>query len=354
MSDQLNTSLAIVPRTFGETKELAEYLSNASLAPAAARKQPHNAMAMILAGAEIGLAPMAALRAYHVIEGVPRLTADMMHAVCLKRPDLVAYFQPVEQAPTRVTWKAKRRAEGAIEIPVTWDLERAKRLPNFGKGPWASNPLAMLNARAKAELARLVAPDIVGGLYAIEEETEAPDAIAAAPNYTIPPPPNTPAGPSSPASGPAGTTPSGKPNRTRKTPEPPPAASSAPVDVTPPSSAPAAAAGPPPEPEIVDAEIVDESPAAHAAPSSSAATDGDDAFGEAPPVAPSGDVERRVASYLASLAKIDKLEDLKPWRADASEWGKMQEDAVFERLKTAYGERLAKLREAAAAAGGAK
>lgn len=351
--DKSQTSLAIIPRTFDETRALSEYLSNASLVPASARKQPHNAMAMIMAGAEIGLAPMAALRAYHVIEGVPRLTADTMHAVILKRPDLVAYCQPVEQSPTRVVWKAKRRAEGAVEISSTWDLERARKLPNFGKGPWATNPQAMLNARAKAEIARLVAPDIVGGLYALEEEDAALDQVAAAPNYTAPPPPLTPP----PAA--AGVTPSGKANRTRKADAPPPpAASSAPVDVTPPSSAasaPPAAAAAPPEPEIVDAEIVDEEPVAHAAASSSAPAvePVDDAFGETPPPPAGSEVDGKLAAYLASLAKIGKLEDLKPWRADASAWGQTQAAEIFDKLKAAYGERLAKLREAAAA-GGAK
>jgi hypothetical protein len=368
MSDDKNTSLAIIPRTFDETRALSEYLSNASLVPASARKQPHNAMAMIMAGAEIGLAPMAALRAYHVIEGVPRLTADTMHAVVLKRPDLVAYCHPVEQSPTRVVWKAKRRGEGAVEITATWDLERAKKLPNFGKGPWHTNPQAMLNARAKAEIARLVAPDIVGGLYALEED----DAAAAvepapAPNYTAPPAPAA----STPAA--TGTTPSGKANRTRKADAA--AAAAPPIDVTPApaggvaqaardhfadSQARVAASGEPRpnspadvgnrplEPEIVDAEIIDEQPAAHAAAES---TEPDDGFGESPPPAAS-DAERKAAEYIDKLATLTTKDAVAAWRVEASEWGKTQDVTIFDKLKEAYG--ADKLKRAAAAAGGAK
>lgn len=369
MSDDKNTSLAIIPRTFDETRALSEYLSNASLVPASARKQPHNAMAMIMAGAEIGLAPMAALRAYHVIEGVPRLTADTMHAVCLKRPDLVAYIHPVEQSPTRVVWKAKRRAEGAVEMSSTWDMERARKLPTFGKGPWVTNPQAMLNARAKAEIARLVAPDIVGGLYALEEEDAAAVEPAPAPNYTAPPAPAA----STPAA--AGTTPSGKANRTRKADAA--AAAAPPVDVTPPaggvaqaardhfadSQARVAASGEPrpnspadvgyrpPEPEIVDAEIVDEQPAAHAAAES---TEPDDGFGESPPPPAASDAERKAAEYIDKLATLTTKDAVAAWRVEASTWGQTQDVTIFDKLKAAYGAHTDKLKRAAAAAGGAK
>lgn len=356
MSDDKTTTttgLAIIPRTFDETRELSEYLSNASLVPVSARKQPHNAMAMIMAGAEIGLAPMAALRAYHVIEGVPRLTADTMHAVVLKRPDLVAYMHPIEQAPERVVWEAKRRGEGAVPIRSMWDKARASQLPNFGKGPWRSGMQQMLNARAKAELARLVAPDIVGGLYALEEEEAAAVEVAAAPNYTAPPP-------SAASSAPAATTttPSGKPNRTRKDPAPA-AAAPPPIDVTPaPSpgvaqaardhfnaSAERVAAAPPPEPEIVDAEIVDEQPAAHAA---AEPVESDDAFGEAPPPAMSDD-DRKVKEYLDRLEGCKTKETVGKWREEASAWGQTRDAAIFDKLKAAYVAHTEKLKRAAAA-----
>lgn len=360
MSDDKNQSLAIIPRTFDETRSLAEYLANASLVPVSARKQPHNALAMIMAGAEIGLAPMAALRAYHVIEGVPRLTADTMHAVCLKRPDLVAYMHPIEQAPERVVWEAKRRGEGAVAIRVTWDKARASQLPNFGKGPWRTGMLQMLNARAKAELARLVAPDVVGGLYALEEEIEAYE-VPAAPNYTAPLAPPT-----------AGaTTPSGKANRTRKADPVAAAAPTAgptdgPVDVTPPATTGVAqaarddyaassarvAAG---DPEIVDAEIVDEQPAAHTAAASTPAAqveaEPDDGFGEAPPAPVADEATRKMSEYLKRIAAIqpgDKASaELTAWRIEASKWGETQSDEIFGTLKTAYGRRRAELFPAA-------
>lgn len=349
------TSLAIIPHSFDETKALAEYLANASIVPAHSRKQPHNALAMIMAGQEIGLAPMAALRAFHVIEGVPRLTADAMHAVVLMRPGIVEYMHPVENQPERVVWAAKRRGPSAVEIRVTWDKARATLLGKWGNGNWRTNGQQMLNARAKAELARLVAPDIVGGFYAIEEDEPIADLGGGVTVFAKPPEDaqaakGAPAGVATPA-------PADKPKTSRKsttaaaaTSSTPAANQAEPKTDPPASSGPAAearasyeasvervraedaaraaaAAGPAKADEIEDAEIVEEP----------AKPDEDVGFDEEPAGA-AGDPPEVVA-FFTKLAACKSADDLKRLRAETLPWA--QSDAgrpYFDRIRDAFKE----------------
>ena len=180
---------AIIPRTFAEAKEMAEYLSASALVPAFCRKQPHAVFAMVAAGAEMGLAPMASLRALYVQvdrngnmrDGVPRMYSDAMVAVCLARPDLCEYFTLIESSDTRATWETKRR--GSAPVRRTWDTDRAKKAGLLGNpGPWSAHQPRMLSARAKGELAKDVYPDLVGGFLTPEEDSEIADAAPLAPS----------------------------------------------------------------------------------------------------------------------------------------------------------------------------
>lgn len=243
--------IAIVPRTFDEAVKMAEYLSASALVPAFCRKQPHAVFAMVAAGAEMGLAPMASLRALYVQvdrdgslrDGVPRMYADAMVAVCKARPDLCEYFYPVEQTPDRATWATKRKGD-PTEVRRSWDMERAKKAGLWGKGgPWTAHPQRMFSARAKAELAKDVYPDLVGGFMTPEEADDIIDVVAVdtSPSaFTRPPEPEKPAKkkPETKSQGVEAVADKALKPEPAKTPEP--------------------MKTPPKEPEVVDAEIVEE------------------------------------------------------------------------------------------------
>lgn len=250
--------VAIVPRDFAEAKEMAEYLSSSALVPAFCRKQPHAVFAMVAAGAEMGLTPMASLRAFYVQtnkdgslrDGVPRMYADAMVGVCLARRDICEYFKPIELTDTSATWATKRRGEG--EQRRTWNIDRARKADLLGKpGPWSNHQPRMLSARAKAELAKDVYPDLVGGFLTPEEDSEIIDAQAVEA-------PKTPADFARPAAAPP----------------PPEAPKKSAARKTTPAAANNGAAPPAKEPDVVDAEIVDEKktepPAASAGPADAA------------------------------------------------------------------------------------
>ena len=62
-----------------------------------------------------------------------------------------------------------RRAGEGQPIRVTWTTDDARKAGLLNKQNWQRYPRQMLTARATSELARLIAPDSLGGLYTIEE-----------------------------------------------------------------------------------------------------------------------------------------------------------------------------------------
>lgn len=160
-------SLAIIPKSTHEAYELADRLSKATTISAELRGNPANVLAAIMAGAELGLAPMSALRSVHIIRGVPKLSADAMVAVVIASGK-AQYFEPKgDPTAASATWVTKR-VGSEREHSVTWTAEDAKRA-GLASDNHRLYPRQMLSARAKSELARSIYPDILAGVYTEEE-----------------------------------------------------------------------------------------------------------------------------------------------------------------------------------------
>ena len=165
-----NTSNAIttMPTSLGEFSALADRFSKSSLIPADLRAKPEDVFVTLLAGHELGLAPMASLRAIHVVKGKPILSADAMVAIVLGR-GACEYFICIEETDASVTYETKR-VGAPRPIRATWTRRDAERAKLSGGDNWSKYPRAMLKARCKAGLARDVYPDVLAGCY---EESEA-------------------------------------------------------------------------------------------------------------------------------------------------------------------------------------
>jgi hypothetical protein len=152
---------------------IAERICETSFVPTAYRKKPAEAAAAMLAGAELGFDPMASLRAFDNINGTPAPKAITQRAVVLGAGHEV---ETIEQSATRAVVRGRRK--GATEWQTaTWDIARAKRLPQFKTNPnYQNNPEAMLVARATSEVCRWVAPDAIMGMpYSAEEISDHPE-----------------------------------------------------------------------------------------------------------------------------------------------------------------------------------
>lgn len=134
-------------------------------------------LSTVMLGRELGLPAMASLRGIHVIEGRHALSAQTMVALILKS-GLAEFFEPVEFSATKAVWVTKRKgARKEINLEHTIEMATVAGLvkPNSN---WLKVPVDMLNARCQSRLARMVYPDIVGGLYTPDELSELREQVA--------------------------------------------------------------------------------------------------------------------------------------------------------------------------------
>lgn len=169
----MTNALTIVPKSLPEVQSLAEVLSKSTLLPDALKGKAPDIIVSILAGQELGLSPMAAIRGVHVVQGKPLLSADTMVGLVLGS-GLAEYFICVEESDTSVTYETKRKGAPQPQR-ATWTVEDSKRAALHTKDNYRLFPRQMMKARCKSILARDVYPDILAGIYDPNAEPEVLD-----------------------------------------------------------------------------------------------------------------------------------------------------------------------------------
>jgi hypothetical protein len=130
------------------------------------RGKPEEVTAVILAGNELGLKPMAALKAFDIIQGTPALRAHAMRGLVQSKGHKI---QLVESDDKHCVMRG-RRADDEDWQEVTWTIPRAALMGLVGKSEWKKQPQTMLVARATGELCRLIASDTLHAVpYTAEE-----------------------------------------------------------------------------------------------------------------------------------------------------------------------------------------
>lgn len=155
-----------VPAEWQALMRLSTRVADTAMVPKPLRGRPHEVLAVMLHGAELGLAPITALRSIHIIEGQPTASAQLMRALILREGHVLQWR---EVSSDKVVLYGKRRDTGSDAL-VTWTLDDAKRANLLGKGNWKTYPRAMLAARATSEVARLLFADVLHGLSYTPEE----------------------------------------------------------------------------------------------------------------------------------------------------------------------------------------
>lgn len=155
------------PRNLTEAKELASTLSSARTIPEALQKAPADVLAIVMAGAELGLAPMQSLRALVLIKGKPTLSADAMGALVKSRRDVCQFLTLDSSDATRATYSTQRVGDPK-PTTLSFTIEEA-RTAGLNGDNWRKFPAAMLRARALSAICRAVYPDLILGVYDPEE-----------------------------------------------------------------------------------------------------------------------------------------------------------------------------------------
>lgn len=152
-------------------------LCGTSFAPSHFRGKPDEAAAAILRGSELGLSPTMSLDSIYIISGKPGMYAKAMVALLLNAGHEV---WTVEKSDTSVTVAGQRKGSEHV-ITETWTYERAKRAGYLSNKKYETDPQSMLYARAASDVCRQVAPDVLAGLYAVEELELTPGLSVTAP-----------------------------------------------------------------------------------------------------------------------------------------------------------------------------
>lgn len=178
VSDYQSTAVARLTewaQSAAAASEIASQLVRSSFVPESFRGKAHEATAAILAGIEVGLQPMAALRSFDVIQGQAAPRAVTLRAILQSQGHEI---ELVDSTATRCKMRGRRKGADAWQ-EVLWTIDRAKQLKLTGKANWQNQPQAMLVARATSELARLVASDAILGIaYSVEEIADGLDSAA--------------------------------------------------------------------------------------------------------------------------------------------------------------------------------
>lgn len=145
---------------------IAQRLVTTSFVPRTYSGKAGEAAAAIMTGREIGLSPLAALRAIDIIQGTPAMRAITLRALVQSAGHEIWVD---ESTATRAVVRGRRRNSDKVETSE-WSIDRARQMALLGKDNWKKQPTAMLLARATSEIARLIAADVLLGLpYSVEE-----------------------------------------------------------------------------------------------------------------------------------------------------------------------------------------
>ncbi len=160
-------SQSLEPQTLSSAMTLAKAVAASKLFTKA-YGSPEAVLMSIMAGRELGISTMAALRSIHIIEGKPSMSAGLMAALVLRAKSCKQFeiISRTNESATISIWR-----EGWKEAKtITYSVDDARRagLVKDGSG-WVKNPADMCVARCQAIGARLGWPDILANVYLPDE-----------------------------------------------------------------------------------------------------------------------------------------------------------------------------------------
>ena len=164
--------------------DLAVKIASTEFVPTQLRGKPAAVAAAILAGRELGLAPLQSLQHVAIVQGRPSLSAEMCRALVVAAGHEI--FFP-ERTTTRCVIRGRRRGQQEW-TEVAFSMDDARRARLDAKDNWKHYPRRMLDARATSELCHLIFPDVVGGIAVTEEAEDDRPAIADGEVVVVEPP----------------------------------------------------------------------------------------------------------------------------------------------------------------------
>lgn len=140
-------------------------------------KSPAAIVTVIMRGKELGLGVTTALAGFHVVEGKPTASADLIRALATRSPKC-KYFRLVHSDESYSEWETWH-TDHPEPTKYRYTIEEARKAGLRG-GNWEKRPRDMLTKTAASKLARIVFPMETLGLYAPEEMGDYVDTVGEA------------------------------------------------------------------------------------------------------------------------------------------------------------------------------
>jgi hypothetical protein len=172
--------LAIVPKDLDQAWRYAAMVVKAGLAPSSYDNDPQKVVIGILAGLELGVAPMQALKGIAIINNRPSVWGDLAVALIQSKGAVSNSEQSYTGKPGEddytanyLIWRKGQENpyEGHFSIG---NAKRAQLWGNAKKRPWIEYPERMLMMRARAFALRDGFSDCLCGLAIAEEAQDMP------------------------------------------------------------------------------------------------------------------------------------------------------------------------------------
>lgn len=128
------------------------------------------AIAIALAGAELGISPMTAFRQIYFFDGRIVLSASLLVALAHKKVE--GFRLDILKATEAGCWVRAWRPNMTEPAPFYFTIEDATRAGLTSKDNWKKYPAAMCIARASAMAVRAIAPEAALGMLTQEEKDD--------------------------------------------------------------------------------------------------------------------------------------------------------------------------------------
>jgi hypothetical protein len=178
-SAALTRLAAFTPANLTEAIALAKMMAKSAMVPAAFKNKPEDILIAMQMGAEVGLAPMAAIQNIAVINGRPSLWGDAALGVVQVHPEYEWHKEGWEgEGDARKAWFQIKR-KGQETHTTQFSVLQAKKASLWGKaGPWQTYPDRMLQMRARGFGLRDKFADALRGLHIAEEAMDIPQDVS--------------------------------------------------------------------------------------------------------------------------------------------------------------------------------
>lgn len=126
-------------------------------------KTPDQCMALLLLAQGEGLHPAIAMRDFDVIQGKPAKKAEAMLRSFIAAGGIVEWHEMTDTKAS-ASFSHPQGSNGKF-VPISWDMDRAKKAGLTGKDNWQKYGRQMLANRVISEGCRRVYPAATSGLY---------------------------------------------------------------------------------------------------------------------------------------------------------------------------------------------